>query len=184
MPRLRNRGLGRWQGLGRQHRRQNDFSVRQQQTGIHSHHPRVTTSAASLASSRALSSCRTEMSPRSISATTKSSIFRTAIPPRPNSSATRRPAHRARTSTYCGGNGLTVFYGMAKPVGVPLIGPPREPQGPSAGASIPLSSHPKPPAPRAGMLPPAASAPRHFAPARPPSRALSSPPRRSPAPPR
>jgi hypothetical protein len=30
MPRLRNRGLGRWQGLGRQHRRQNDFSVRQQ----------------------------------------------------------------------------------------------------------------------------------------------------------
>lgn len=30
-------------------------------------------------------------------------------------------------STRCGGNGLTVFYGMAKPVRVPLIGPPREP---------------------------------------------------------
>jgi hypothetical protein len=31
------------------------------------------------------------------------------------------------TSTYCGGNGLTVFYGMAKPVRAPLIGPPRAP---------------------------------------------------------
>ncbi len=30
-------------------------------------------------------------------------------------------------STRCGGNGLTVFYGMAKPVRVPLIGPPRAP---------------------------------------------------------
>ena len=30
-------------------------------------------------------------------------------------------------STLCGGNGLTVFYGMAKPVRVPLIGPPRQP---------------------------------------------------------
>ena len=30
-------------------------------------------------------------------------------------------------STRCGGNGLTVFYGIAKPVRVPLIGPPREP---------------------------------------------------------
>lgn len=30
-------------------------------------------------------------------------------------------------STLCGGNGLTVFYGMAKPVRVPLIGPPRAP---------------------------------------------------------
>ncbi len=31
------------------------------------------------------------------------------------------------TSTRCGGNGLTVFYGMAKPVRVPLIGPPHAP---------------------------------------------------------
>ena len=31
------------------------------------------------------------------------------------------------TSTHCGGNGLTVLYGMAKPVRVPLIGPPRAP---------------------------------------------------------
>jgi streptogramin lyase len=30
-------------------------------------------------------------------------------------------------STCCGGNGSTVFYGMAKPVRVPLIGPPRAP---------------------------------------------------------
>jgi hypothetical protein len=30
-------------------------------------------------------------------------------------------------STLCGGNGLTVFYGMAKPIRVPLIGPPRQP---------------------------------------------------------
>jgi hypothetical protein len=31
------------------------------------------------------------------------------------------------TRVQCGGNGLTVFYGMAKPVRVPLIGPPRQP---------------------------------------------------------
>jgi hypothetical protein len=30
-------------------------------------------------------------------------------------------------STQCGGNGLTVFYGLAKPVRIPLIGPPRAP---------------------------------------------------------
>jgi DNA-binding beta-propeller fold protein YncE len=30
-------------------------------------------------------------------------------------------------STRCGGNGVTVFYGMAKPVKTPLIGPPRQP---------------------------------------------------------
>ena len=30
---------------------------------------------------------------------------------------------------YCGGNGLTVFYGMAKPVRVPLIAPPRAVSG-------------------------------------------------------
>jgi streptogramin lyase len=30
-------------------------------------------------------------------------------------------------STLCGGNGLTVFYGMAKPVGAPQIGPARQP---------------------------------------------------------
>lgn len=30
-------------------------------------------------------------------------------------------------STQCGGNGLTVFYGMAKPVRTPQIGPPLEP---------------------------------------------------------
>jgi hypothetical protein len=29
------------------------------------------------------------------------------------------------TSTVCGGNGLTVFYGMAKPVRAPQIGPAR-----------------------------------------------------------
>jgi hypothetical protein len=28
-------------------------------------------------------------------------------------------------STLCGGNGLTVFYGMAKPVAAPQIGPAR-----------------------------------------------------------
>lgn len=31
------------------------------------------------------------------------------------------------TSTYCGGNGLTVFYGMAKPVRAPQIGPVQQP---------------------------------------------------------
>jgi streptogramin lyase len=30
-------------------------------------------------------------------------------------------------STRCGGQGVVVFYGMAKPVAVPLIGPPRQP---------------------------------------------------------
>jgi hypothetical protein len=30
-------------------------------------------------------------------------------------------------STQCGGTGLTVFYGMAKPVRTPQIGPPRAP---------------------------------------------------------
>ena len=30
-------------------------------------------------------------------------------------------------STMCGGNGLTVFYGMARPVRTPQIGPPRAP---------------------------------------------------------
>jgi hypothetical protein len=30
-------------------------------------------------------------------------------------------------STQCGGTGLTVFYGMAKPVRVPQIGLPRAP---------------------------------------------------------
>ena len=36
------------------------------------------------------------------------------------------------TSTRCGGNGLTVFYGMAKPVRAPQIGPAR-----AASSSIP-----------------------------------------------
>jgi hypothetical protein len=31
-------------------------------------------------------------------------------------------------STICGGQGITVFYGMAKPVQTPLIGPPRQPE--------------------------------------------------------
>lgn len=31
-------------------------------------------------------------------------------------------------STQCGGQGITVFYGMAKPVRTPLIGPPRQPE--------------------------------------------------------
>jgi hypothetical protein len=30
-------------------------------------------------------------------------------------------------STRCGGQGVTVFYGIAKPVRTPLIGPPRAP---------------------------------------------------------
>jgi hypothetical protein len=30
-------------------------------------------------------------------------------------------------STRCGGQGVVVFYGMAKPVKTPLIGPPRQP---------------------------------------------------------
>ena len=30
-------------------------------------------------------------------------------------------------STRCGGDGVTVFYGMAKPVRTPQIGPPRQP---------------------------------------------------------
>ncbi len=30
-------------------------------------------------------------------------------------------------STHCGGNGVTVFFGMAKPVRTPLVGPPRAP---------------------------------------------------------
>jgi len=30
-------------------------------------------------------------------------------------------------STRCGGNGVTVFFGMAKPVRTPLVGPPRAP---------------------------------------------------------
>jgi hypothetical protein len=30
-------------------------------------------------------------------------------------------------STRCGGNGLTVFYGLAKPVRAPQIGPARQP---------------------------------------------------------
>jgi hypothetical protein len=35
------------------------------------------------------------------------------------------PAFNEAKSTQCGGNGLTVFYGMAKPVRAPLIGPAR-----------------------------------------------------------
>jgi hypothetical protein len=35
------------------------------------------------------------------------------------------PAFNEGKSTQCGGNGLTVFYGMAKPVRAPLIGPAR-----------------------------------------------------------
>jgi hypothetical protein len=30
-------------------------------------------------------------------------------------------------STLCGGQGVVVFFGMAKPVRTPLIGPPRQP---------------------------------------------------------
>jgi hypothetical protein len=37
------------------------------------------------------------------------------------------PASNEAYSTHCGGNGLTVFYGMAKPVRTPLIGPVRQP---------------------------------------------------------
>jgi hypothetical protein len=37
------------------------------------------------------------------------------------------PSSDEATSTRCGGNGLTVFYGMAKPVRAPQIGPARAP---------------------------------------------------------
>jgi hypothetical protein len=30
-------------------------------------------------------------------------------------------------STRCAGQGVVVFYGMAEPVSVPMIGPPRQP---------------------------------------------------------
>jgi hypothetical protein len=45
---------------------------------------------------------------------------------RPDSCWDNAPPGEAQ-STLCGGNGLTVFYGMAKPVRVPLIGPPQQP---------------------------------------------------------
>jgi hypothetical protein len=37
------------------------------------------------------------------------------------------PYAKEASSTLCGGNGLTVFYGMAKPVRAPQIGPARQP---------------------------------------------------------
>jgi len=45
---------------------------------------------------------------------------------RPASCFTKPRPDEAR-STLCGGNGLTVFYGMAKPVHVPQIGPVQQP---------------------------------------------------------
>lgn len=37
------------------------------------------------------------------------------------------PGYPEALSTLAGGQGAVVFYGMAKPVKTPLIGPPRQP---------------------------------------------------------